>query len=254
MFTPVRVLSDNGPVRVELARWKDRLVVVKKLKMPSPFMLERLKREAEVLRKLDHPNIIPLLATEGDRLVYAYVPGVNLSEALDAGAFPLRRSMKIITDVLNALAYAHRNNVIHFDVKPSNILVKGDRALLGDFGFAKDMGLTGITTEGMMLGTPNYMAPEQFRGERNDARSDLYSAGAVLYHMLSGNPPYGTQVLRFLVGDKAISLTPLSEELAPIAEVVYKALSHNPMNRYQTAEDMLHDLDEVMSLSPSWSV
>lgn len=252
MFTPVRVLSDNGPVRVELARWRNRLVVVKKLKMPSPFMLERLKREAEVLRKLEHPNIIPLLATEGDRLVYAYVPGVNLAEALEVGAFPLRRSLKIITDVLNGLAYAHQHNVIHFDVKPSNILVKGDRALLGDFGFAKDMGLTGITTEGMMLGTPNYMAPEQFRGERNDPRSDLYSVGAVLYHMLSGDPPYGTQVLRFLVGDKAISLRPLPKELAPIAEVVYKALSHNPMQRYQSAEDMLHDLDEVMT--PSWSV
>jgi serine/threonine protein kinase len=252
VFTPVRVLSDNGPVRVELARWRDRLVVVKKLKMPSPFMLERLKREAEVLRKLEHPNIIPLLATEGDRLVYAYVPGVNLAEALDAGAFPLRRSMKIITDVLNALTYAHHNNVIHFDVKPSNILVKGDHALLGDFGFAKDMGLTGITTEGTMLGTPNYMAPEQFRGERNDPRSDIYSAGAVLYHMLSGTPPYGTQVLRFLVGDKQISLTALPEELAPIAEVVYKSLAHNPMNRYQTAEVMLKDLEEVMS--PSWSI
>jgi serine/threonine protein kinase len=251
MFAPVRVLSDNGPVRVELARWKDRLVVIKKLKSHSPFAMERLKREAEVLRKLQHESIVPLLMTEGDSLVYAYCPGVNLADALEAGAFPLRRSLKIMNDVLAALSYAHKNNVIHFDVKPGNIIVKGERALLGDFGFAKDLGLSAITAEGTMLGTPNYMAPEQFRGERNDPRSDLYSAGAVLYHMLSGQPPYGGQIFRFLVGDKAIRLEPLPDEVAEIAEVVYKSLDHNPMNRFQTAEEMQLALEET--LVPAWS-
>jgi serine/threonine protein kinase len=251
MFAPVRVLSDNGPVRVELARWKDRLVVVKKLKSHSPFAMERLRREAEVLRKLQHESIVPLLMTEGDSLVYAYCPGVNLADALEAGPFPLRRSLKIMHDVLAALSYAHKNNVIHFDVKPGNIIVKGERALLGDFGFAKDLGLSAITAEGTMLGTPNYMAPEQFRGERNDPRSDLYSAGAVLYHMLTGEPPYGGQIFRFLVGDKTIKLSPLPEELADIADVVYKSLDHNPMNRFQTADEMQAALEE--NLTPAWS-
>jgi serine/threonine protein kinase len=251
MFSPVRVLSDNGPVRVELARWKDRLVVIKKLKSHSPFAMERLKREAEVLRKLQHESIVPLLMTEGDSLVYAYCPGVNLADALEAGAFPLRRSLKIMNDVLSALSYAHKNNVIHFDVKPGNIIVKGERALLGDFGFAKDLGLSAITAEGTMLGTPNYMAPEQFRGERNDPRSDLYSAGAVLYHMLIGEPPYGGQIFRFLAGDKTIRLAPLPDEVSEIAEVVYKSLDHNPMNRFQTAAEMQAALEET--LVPAWS-
>jgi serine/threonine protein kinase len=251
MFAPVRVLSDNGPVRVELARWKDRLVVVKKLKTHSPFAMERLKREAEVLKKLQHESIVPLLMTEGDSIVYAYCPGVNLADALESGAFPLRRSLKIMNDVLAALAYAHKNHVIHFDVKPGNIIVKGDRALLGDFGFAKDLGLSAITAEGMMLGTPNYMAPEQFRGERNDPRSDLYSAGAVLYHMLSGQPPYGGQIFRFLVGDKSIGLEPLPEEVSDIAEIVYKSIDHNPANRYQSAEEMQGALEDV--LVPAYS-
>ena len=246
MFATVRILADSGPVRVELARWRDRLVVVKRLKTHSPFLIGRIQREAAVLTKLEHENIVPLLGVEKDAIIYAYYPGVSLAEALEVGPIPLTRSLKIIGDVLSALVYAHDNDVIHFDVKPGNILVRGEKALLADFGFAKDLALTAITDQDVMLGTPSYMAPEQFRGERHDPRSDLYSVGAVLYHMLHGSPPYGGQVIRFLVGDNSLQLEPLPEEAQDMAAVVYKSLSRLPDDRYQTAQEMLDALDSVL--------
>ena len=141
----VRVLSEQGPIKVELARWHDRLVVVKRLKGAHPVFRQRLEREAAVVSKLEHENIVPLLGSVDGCLIYAYSPGVNLAEALELGALPVRRSLKIAHDVLSALAYAHSRGVIHLDVKPANILIKGERALLTDFGFAKDLGLTAIT-------------------------------------------------------------------------------------------------------------
>ena len=246
MFATVRILADSGPVRVELARWRDRMVVVKRLKTHSPFLIGRIQREAAVLTKLEHENIVPLLGVEKDAIIYAYYPGVNLAEALEVAPIPLARSLKIINDVMSALIYSHDNDVIHCDVKPGNILVRGEKALLADFGFAKDLALTAITDQDVMLGTPSYMAPEQFRGERNDPRSDLYSVGAVLYHMIHGSPPYGGQVIRFLVGDSSLELDPLPAEAQDIAPVVYKALSRLPDDRYQTAQEMLDALKGVL--------
>ena len=246
VFTPVRVLSDNGPVRVELARWGDRLVVIKKLRADAPFLFTRLQREAEVLRKLEHENIVPLLEANDERLVYSYCPGVNLAEALEAGPLPLNRSVRIIQDVLKGLIYAHANDVIHFDIKPGNIIVRGEHALIADFGFAKDLALTAITSDDVMLGTPNYMAPEQFRGERNDPRSDLYSVGAVLYHSLTGFPPYGRDIIRFLVGDRTVELEGLPPSAKTVGAIVTRALAYLPDERYPSAEVMLDAINEAL--------
>lgn len=239
MLMTVRVLSDNGPVRVELARLKNRLVVIKRLRGFSPEFSQRLKREAAVVGRLRHENIVPLLDVhEEGSLVYAYCPGVNLSEALERGALRPGRAALIITDVLTALEYAHAQDVIHLDIKPGNILIKGDDALITDFGFAKDLGLTAITAQDMLLGTPSYMAPEQFKGVRTDHRSDLYAAGAVLYHMLTGAPPYGNQVVRFLAGDQRVPLEPLSGAAEAYDGVVRRALAREPEERYASASEM----------------
>jgi serine/threonine protein kinase len=239
MLMTVRVLSDHGPVRVELARWQDRLVVVKRLRGFNPTFSQRLEREAAVVGKLRHDNIVPLLdVQDGGSLVYAYCAGVSLEEALERGPLRPRRSVRIIVDVLAALAYAHAQGVIHLDVKPGNVLVKGESALLTDFGFAKDLGLTAITAQDMLLGTPSYMAPEQFQGVRTDHRSDLYAAGAVLYHMFTGDPPYGNQVVRFLAGDDRVPLEPLRGAAEPYQPVVLRALARDPDERYADAAEM----------------
>ncbi len=241
----VRVLAEQGPMKVELARWHDRLVVVKRLLGSHPVLSQRLEREAAVVSKLEHDNIVPLLGAEDGALIYAYCPGVSLADALQHGALPKRRSLKIVRDVLEALRYAHACGVIHLDVKPANILIKGERALLTDFGFAKDLGMTAITAPEMMLGTPNYMAPEQFQGVRTDPRSDLYAAGAVLFHMLMGEPPYGRQVLRFLAGDDRVPLRALPAATTDVEPTLLRALRRDPEARFASAGDMLEALAGV---------
>ena len=249
MITPIRILSDNGPMRVELARWHDKLVVVKELKGGSPALANRLGREAAVVTFLEHENIVPLLAVQDMSLIFAYCPGVSLEGALEQGTLSLERSIKIATDVLHALAYAHNKEVIHCDVKPSNILINGEKTLLTDFGFAKDLALAAITQQGMSLGTPNYMPPEQFAGERHDPRSDLYAVGAVLYHMVTGGPPYGKDVFRFLMGDPTVELAALPDEATPLTPVITKALAHNPAERYSSAGEMLAALSQTLLMA-----
>lgn len=238
MITPVRVLSSGGPMRVELARWQGKLVVVKQLQAASPVLANRLGREAAVVTHLEHEHIVPLLAVQDTSLIYAYSPGVSLEEALHEGPLGSANSLRFVRHILAALEYAHDHDVIHLDVKPSNILINGEKALLTDFGFAKDLALAAITQQGMSLGTPNYMAPEQFRGERSDPRSDLYAVGAVLYHMLTGAPPYGRDIFRFLTGDRSVELLPLAESVRPLQAFVWRALEYDPALRFGSASEM----------------
>lgn len=242
MLETVRILSQRGLVRVDLARWEERLVVVKRLVGVSTETERRLEREADVARKLDHPNIVPLLAAFDGNLVYAYVPGSDLGTVLEGGPLPVTRAAKVAADVLRALEHAHLHGVIHCDVKPGNVLLKGERALLTDFGFAKDRALTAITGDQEMLGTPNYMAPEQFAGIRTEHRSDLYGVGAMLYHCLAGEPPYGSQVVRWLVGDDRVPLAPLPPEAAALEPIVRRALARAAEERFEDASAMLDAL------------
>jgi serine/threonine-protein kinase len=242
MIKTVRVLAENGPVRVELARRGGRLVVVKRLAGFHPLLERRLAREAEVVRKLDHPNILPLLDARDGALVYPYIPGVDLGTALAGGPLKPSRALRIAADLLRALAYAHELGIIHNDVKPGNVMLRGERTLLHDFGFAKDVGLAAITSASTALGTPSYMAPEQFAGERSEPRSDLYGVGALVYHALAGRPPYGRDVLRVLVGDTDVPLEPLPDRAALAWTWVRRALAPRPEQRFESAPAMLAEL------------
>lgn len=250
MLETVRVLSQRGFLRVELARWNDRLVVVKRMVGLSDEAGKRLAREAQVVRKLDHPNIVPLLDAFDGNLVYGYVAGSDLGSLLQGGPLPARRAVRLVSDILHALSHAHLQGVLHLDVKPDNVLLKGDSALLTDFGFAKDLAQTAITGDQELLGTPNYMAPEQFQGVRTDPRSDIYGAGAVLFHALTGAPPFGTQVFRWLTGDDRLPREPLPSNAAALLPVVDCALARQPDARYANADAMLAALRDAAAGLP----
>ena len=246
MLDTVRVLAENGPIRVELARRGRRLVVVKRLRGFNPDLERRLEREADVVRKLDHEGILPLLEARDGALVYPYLPGVDLDVALNRGPLPLARVARIARDLLAALACAHRLGIVHHDVKPGNIRIRGERAVLLDFGFAKDVALASITASRQALGTPNYMAPEQFAGRRDDPRSDLYGVAASCYHALSGRPPYGRDVLRVLLGDLEPCLEPLPASARPLERWVRFGLETDPCDRPESAEAMRDALDAAV--------
>src|SRR5579859_3954357 len=178
-----------------------RKVVVKVLPpdMAAGVNAERFSREIRLVASLQHPHIVPVLAagTAGD-LVYYTMPlvvGESLrSKLARERQLPVNETVRILRDVVDALAYAHRQGVVHRDIKPDNVLVAHDHGLVTDFGVAKALGREGpvgpLTTAGIAIGTPEYMAPEQAAGDpETDHRCDLYAAGTLAYEMLAGRPP-----------------------------------------------------------------
>src|SRR6059036_2813703 len=179
-----------------------RRVVIKVL--PPDLALEmrvdRFNREIQLSASLQHPHIVPLLAAGGaDDLLYYTMPLVE-GEALRTrlsrdGELPVRDAVRILKDVADALAYAHARGVVHRDIKPDNVLLSGHHAVVADFGVAKAVSQakteSGLTSVGVALGTPAYMAPEQAAGDPNiDARADIYAVGALGYELLAGRPPF----------------------------------------------------------------
>ena len=148
--------------------------------------VERFKREARLVAQLQHPNIVTVIdrGEEDDRqyIVFEYIEGENLKElVVRRGHLEVREALEIALEVARGLAFAHDNGLIHRDVKPQNVLLNGDgRAKVTDFGIARTLDVDGMTQTGTVLGTSNYIAPEQASGNRVDAHSDVYSLGAVL--------------------------------------------------------------------------
>src|SRR5690349_7785401 len=199
--TPV-LLGRRGTALVYLARdvRHDRQVALKVVhpELAATVEAERFLREIRVVARLSHPHILPLFDSgQADGLLYyvmPYLKGESLRRRLQRdGRLELPTALRIAREVALALDYAHRNGVIHRDVKPENILLEDGQAVVADFGIAAAVQQPGeeqITEIGHAVGTPSYMSPEQAGAEAPlDGRSDLYSLGCVLYEMLSGGPP-----------------------------------------------------------------
>ncbi|MBI4758109.1 MAG: protein kinase [Chloroflexi bacterium] len=240
----------------------DRYVAIKVLpffQAQDPTAMERFYREARAIARLEHPNILTVFdfgQVDGTLyIVMQYVEGGTLKERLGA-PLDLDAVAKIIRQVGEALEYAHGLGVVHRDIKPSNVLLaRGDRVLLSDFGLAKMMESTSaLTKAGVGMGTPQYMSPEQGRGEPVDRRSDIYSLGVVLYEMLTGQVPFDAEtplavVLKHLSTPlpRPRGLNPQIPE--PVEQVILKATAKSPAERYQSAAEMVEALLQARGIA-----
>jgi serine/threonine protein kinase len=247
-------LGRGGMGSVFLAReiGLDRLVAIKVL--PPSLMLDeglivRFKREARMVAKLHHPNIIPVYRVHHSHNLAFYtmhfVSGRSLSEIMAAGqVLSLTDVEDIMLEAAAGLGYAHKRGVIHRDVKPANILLDAEGHVhLTDFGIAKALfGNTQLTETGAVIGTPQYMAPEQCEGRAVDGRADQYSLAVVGYQLLIGHPPFESDSMKELLYHHLFTPPkPLGDERAdvpvPLRDAVHKALSKDPADRFDSMED-----------------
>jgi len=265
-YTVERELGGGGMSRVFVATENTlgRKVVVKVLPpdLAAEVSAERFRREIQVAAQLQNAHIVPLLtAGQGEGLLYYTMPFVE-GETLRAklareGELPLSAAIQVLRDVAKALAYAHRNGVVHRDIKPENILISDGDALVADFGVAKAIrasathGDAGLTSVGMALGTPAYMAPEQAAGDATaDARADLYALGAVAYEMLTGSSLFPGRSPQALLAahttETPESIKRRRPNLPPaIATLVMRLLEKRPADRPQAAEEVLRTFDDT---------
>jgi serine/threonine-protein kinase len=219
---------------------------------------ERFVREARVAAALDHPHIVPIFDA-GEQpylyLVMPYLSGGSVQHLLPRTPLAVSEAVSYCTQVADALGYAHRNGVIHRDVKPANMLIHADgRVLLSDFGLAKILANTPTAPRHHPdAGTPEYMAPEQVRGQSN-TRSDLYALGVVLYLLITGRLPFSgpTEDAVMAAQVNAVPVPPraLNAQVPPAVEaVVLRALAKHPDERFQTASEMSEALLAALVVS-----
>ena len=223
---------------------------------------ERFKLEVQTLKQLLHPNIVKLhgFGEEDGHLYYVmeYVPGRNLQDELAGGRrFTWREVTRIGVQISQALKHAHDRGVVHRDLKPANLLLtEDDQIKLTDFGIAKLYGGTNVTADGSVMGTADYMSPEQARGKQVTSRCDLYSLGSVLYALLAGKPPFAgkslTEVIHNLMQEKPIAVRRLAPDTpAELEAIVLQLLEKDPQKRIPTAiavANRLKALEHALSI------
>ena len=220
---------------------------------------ERFRREATFQAAIEHPNIVPVYETSdspyGLYIAMRLVPGPNLREVIQAEQLTPARAVSILRGVASALDTAHARGVIHRDVKPANILVVRDHAYLADFGLTKAVGVESITRSGPLLGTLDYVAPEQIRGEEVDSRADVYSLGAVLFECLTGSVPFkrstDVAVLYAHLEQEPPSVRTLRSELpAAIDEVITRGMAKVPARRQESAGQLIAEAAQALREGP----
>ena len=266
----IRMLGHGGMNRVYLARdVSNQQEVV--LKFPNDDLIgniavfERYKREAEIGNRLHHQHVQQLLNTGEKRseeyLVVEFIKGQTLRAVLEEHArnpLPVGEAIRITLQICDALAYCHEQGIFHRDIKPENIMVQEDGNIkIIDFGIALLEGARRVTWRGLSetVGTPDYMSPEQLKGERGMASSDIYAVGVMLYEMLCGHTPFEGENI-FAIMNQHVSQDPpsillMNPQLSPaLATVVMRAIRRDPDKRYKSMSDLLYDLRNLEEVKP----
>ncbi|RPI80754.1 MAG: serine/threonine protein kinase, partial [Planctomycetaceae bacterium] len=253
----------RGGLGVVLRAFDPKLNRIVAIKIPAPELVanpmvrRRFQREAQAAAAVTNEHVVRIYAVDEARsipfLVMEYVDGCSLQQEIDRrGALDVKQVVRVGMQLAQGLAAAHKQGLVHRDIKPANILLDGglERVKLTDFGLARAIDDATLTQSGTVAGTPQYMSPEQARGETVDSRSDLFSLGGVLYTMCTGRPAFRAEtplaVLRRICDDEPRPLRQINSEIPSwLAEIVETLLRKNPEERYQTAE-------EVGSALESW--
>ncbi len=259
-----RELGSGGMATVYLAHdlKHDREVALKVLRpeLSAALGSDRFSREIRIAAKLSHPHILPLHDSGEIAGVLFYVMPYAEGESLRArvdrdGPLPIPETLRILREIVDALAYAHGHGVVHRDIKPDNVMLSGRHAMVMDFGVAKAVSEAGnqdrMTTAGIAIGTPAYMAPEQASADPNiDHRADIYAFGVLAYELLTGKPPFGGGSAAMVLSAHMTQRPKPVPELRPgvpvaLSELVMKCLEKEPVNRWQSAEQMMPILEAL---------